>query len=183
MNLNVREIQLSDIELLVDYWLNSDPEFMIGMGVDLQKIPRRDELTQMLAGPIEADLKDKKSYALIWEMDGKPVGHSNINNIEMGKKATMHLHIWIQNERKRGYGSQLVRMSLPYYFENFELEELWCEPYALNPAPNRTLKKVGFEFVKRYRTIPGYLNFEQEVNQWKMTRQQYLTIEANNHLP
>jgi hypothetical protein len=45
---------------------------------------------------------------------------------------------------------------------------LYCEPYALNPAPNKTLEKLGFKFLKTYTTIPGWINFEQEVNLWEL---------------
>ncbi|MFY9738664.1 MAG: hypothetical protein WAK11_06355, partial [Candidatus Cybelea sp.] len=43
---------------------------------------------------------------------------------------------------------------------------LYCEPYVENPAPNRALLKLGFRFIKRYRTVPGLINFDQEVNQY-----------------
>ncbi len=36
------------------------------------------------------------------------------------------------------------------------------------PTPNWTLPKIGFCLVKTYTTTPGFLNFEQEVNQWEM---------------
>ena len=60
-------------------------------------------------------------------------------------------------------------MTLPFFFENFKLKKLYCEPYALNAAPNKTLTKAGFNFVKKYSTIPGSISFEQEVNQWEMS--------------
>jgi RimJ/RimL family protein N-acetyltransferase len=60
----------------------------------------------------------------------------------------MHLHLWYPDKRIKGMGVQLVKKSLPYFFNNLHLKTLYCEPYALNPAPNKTLPKVGFEFVK-----------------------------------
>lgn len=106
-------------------------------------------------------------------MDGQAIGHTNVNAIEFGQQAKMHLHLWQSGYRKQNMGTKLVRLSLPFYFERLQLQTLLCEPYALNPAPNKTLKKVGFEFIKKYRTIPGSINFEQEVNQWALTRAQY----------
>ena len=44
------------------------------------------------------------------------------------------------------------------------LENLYCEPYALNLAPNGTLLKLGFKLVKQYETTPGSINFYQKVN-------------------
>jgi len=174
--LSIREITEADIPLLADYWTKSDPEFMKSMGVDLNKIPSRNELTKMLGDQIGKPYEEKQSYALIWLIDGKPSGHSNINKIVFGDEAYMHLHLWNSPDRKKGMGVNFVRMSLTKYFENFKLKILYCEPYALNDAPNRTMSKIGFDFVKRYTTIPGYLNFEQEVNRWEMSREKYYSI-------
>jgi len=64
-------------------------------------------------------------------------------------------------------------MTLPWFFERLELWRIRCEPYAANPAPNKILAKTGFQFVKTWRTKPGWLNFEQEVNLWDLTREQW----------
>lgn len=170
---SVREIQNKDIDLLVDYWFNADSEFLKSMGADKDKLPTRNSFVQMLKKQISLPIQDKKSYALIWEIDGKQVGHSNVNNILYGKEATMHLHLWNLESRKKGVGTKLLQRSLRFYFEKLELDKLICEPYAFNPAPNKTLEKLGFEFVKKYRTIPGSLNFEQEVKRWEMTVENY----------
>jgi ribosomal-protein-alanine N-acetyltransferase len=171
--LTIREIIAADVPLLADYWTKSDPEFMKSMGVDLDKIPRRDELMEMLSRQIGQSYAEKQSYAIIWQIDGKSSGHSNINKIIFGEEASMHLHLWNLPERKKGLGADFVRMTLPKYFNNFNLSKIYCEPYAFNEAPNRTMKNVGFDFIKRYRTVPGYLNFEQEVNRWEMNREKF----------
>jgi hypothetical protein len=67
-------------------------------------------------------------------------------------------------------------MTLPYYFHNFKLRILYCEPSALNPGPNRTLKKSGFDFIKSYDTTPGWINFYQTVNRWAMTREKFSAL-------
>ncbi|MBC5772645.1 GNAT family N-acetyltransferase [Pontibacter sp. KCTC 32443] len=172
-NLSVRELQEQDITLIADYWLKSDSEHLIGMGVDMAKLPTRQQLTQMLQAQLNAPLHEKQSYCVIWEVDSQAVGHSNINKIMFGEEAYMHLHMWRSDIRKQGLGSALVKMSLPYFFENLQLKTLYCEPYALNPAPNKTLQKVGFELEKEYITIPGSLNFEQPVKRWRLSYSKY----------
>ncbi|MEH0157339.1 GNAT family protein [Limibacter armeniacum] len=174
--LSVRELQAEDIELVANYWVNSDPDFLAGMGVDLNKMFTKEEFTQMLKGQLALPIEKRKSYALIWTVDGIPVGHCNVSNIDFGKKAFMHLHLWKSDKRQRGFGTELVKKSLPFYFEKLQLKTLYCEPYALNPAPNKTLEKVGFEFVKKRTTTPGSHTFEQEVNRWKMEVDTYLKI-------
>ena len=177
--IKVREIEIKDIDLIADYWLESESDFLIGMGVDLNKLPTRSGLQKMLTEQINTSIINKKSYALIWELNGKQIGHSNINGIEFGIQATMHLHLWKSINRKKGIGAELVRKSIPFYFENFKIEKLICEPYALNPAPNKTLEKIGFEFIKKYRTIPGSLNFEQDVNRWELTKEKFESLSSD----
>ena len=46
--IKVREIELKDIDLIADYWLESEPDFLINMGVDLNKLPTRSGLRKML---------------------------------------------------------------------------------------------------------------------------------------
>ena len=168
--LEVREICVEDIGLIANYWTNSDPDFMVGMGVDLEKLPTAQQINESLTRQIETPYKGKQAYALIWWVDGQAIGHCNVNNIHFGKEATMHLHIWNNQHRQKGAGRVLVKRSLPYFFENLNLQQLICEPYALNPAPNKTLKSLGFVLEKTYKTIPGAINFEQDVNRWLLTK-------------
>ncbi len=178
--LSVREIQQEDIKLIADYWLESDPDYLIGMGVDLDKLPSRAAFTNMLIEQINATPENKVTYALIWSINNEPIGHSNVNKITFGKEAFMHLHLWTTKHRQQGMGTAFVKLSLPYYFNTLQLENLFCEPFANNPAPSKTLKKVGFEFEKKYSTIPGTLNNEQEVNRWKLSKENYLKITSGN---
>ncbi len=171
----VREIESQDIQLIADYWLNCDPEFLMSMGVDLEKVPSRNELTQMLTYQLNCNYHEKTSYAMIWELNGKAVGHCNVNNIRFGEEAKIHLHIWHQENRQKGIGSELFCMSLPYFFNHLKLQKLVCEPFAHNNAPNKTLKKLGFTLSKTYTTIPGSINFEQKVNRWELHQESFIS--------
>ncbi len=174
--LSVREISSEDIGFIIDYWLNAEHAFLKSLGVDVSKIPSKKKWEVLLSQQLNTPYEEKKSYCIIWQLNGKPIGHSNINKIIFGQEAFMHLHIWNSEVRKMGLGTQLVKMSLPYFFKNMNLKKLYCEPYALNPAPNNTLKKVGFEFVKEYITIPGFLNFEQKVNLWQLSYDKFKEV-------
>jgi RimJ/RimL family protein N-acetyltransferase len=174
--LSVREIKQSDIDLIIQYWLEADPAFLQGMGVDLSKMPVREQWVTSLTEQLSQSYKEKQSYCIIWLADDKPVGHSNVNKIVFGQEAYMHLHLWKPDIRHKGMGTALVKMTLHYFFKNLQLKRLYCEPYALNPSPNKTLKKAGFTWIKEYQTIPGWLNFEQVVNLWEITYDNYTTI-------
>ena len=166
MTKSVREMTMTDINLIIDYFLESSPEFLRGMGVDINKLPGKKEWSKVILNEFAQPVESKKLYYVIWQINDIPVGHSNINNIIFGKEAYMHLHLWHLDNRKKGGGSYFIKESLVYYFQKFELKKLFCQPYALNPAPNHALHNAGFEFIRKYETVPGWLNFKQFVNLW-----------------
>lgn len=176
--LSIRELQHADIPAIVNYWTTATGAHLTGMGVDLQKMPPAEQFAQMLAKNIDTPLEQRISCCVIWEADGRPVGHSNTNPTKFGEEAFMHLHLWNSDSRKKGLGTDLVRLSLSYYFGTLKLKRLFCEPYALNPAPNKTLERVGFELVKEYVTSPGYINFEQPVKRWEMSREKFFSLRS-----
>lgn len=171
-NLSIRPIQASDIPFISEYWLNSSEDHLVGMGVDLNKMPKKEDFEKMVLNQISLPIEEKKTYALIWLFEDKPIGHCNVNQIEFGEQAYMHLHLWQSKNRKKGIGTQLVKGSIKHFFEELKLKQLFCEPYAHNPAPNKTMEKLGFQFIKTHTTIPGSINFEQEVNLWRITKDQ-----------
>src|SRR4051812_29081329 len=77
--LTVKELDENNIPLIADYWFNATPEYLLGMGVDITKLPTREKFTAMLLAQLALPYPEKKAYALIWELDGKPIGHSNVN--------------------------------------------------------------------------------------------------------
>jgi RimJ/RimL family protein N-acetyltransferase len=108
---------------------------------------------------------------VIWLADGRPVGFSTSDKIHFGEQANMHLHVFDSDHRNGGIGAECVRRSADLYFDRLKLKRLFCEPNAFNVAPNRTLQKAGFKYLKTHMTVPGPLNFHQAVNQWVIERQ------------
>ncbi len=173
MNATVREMKEGDIEQVIDYFVSASPSFLAGMGVDIKKLPDKHAWMKLLSKELDKPYEEKEFHYITWLIDNQPVGHSNVNKIRYGKEAFMHLHLWHGSDRKKGSGSWFVRETLPHYFERLALNTLFCEPYALNPAPNKILLKLGFEFEHTYETVPGAINFHQQVNRYALTREQY----------
>ena len=177
MSLIVRELLEKDVPDIIDYWMNASAGYLRAMGADINKIPSRSVFETNLLNQLKLPYQKKSAYALIWENNGISIGHCNINKIIFAKEAYMHLHLWQKDNHQKGIGSALVKASLHYYFNNFDLQELYCEPYALNEAPNKTLSRVGFEFVQEHKTIPGTLNFEQIVKIWRMSKTRFVALQ------
>lgn len=174
MQISVREMLLSDAGLIADYFLSADPEFITGMGAYPEKLPERNNWLNLLHEEYHKPYKKKNFYYIIWLLDNDPIGHSNINGITFGNETRMHLHIWKTNNRTKGLGYEFLRKSIPFYFKNFQLKKLVCEPYARNPAPLKTMEKVGFKFIKEYETTPGWINFHQKVKRYEMNRSDFI---------
>ena len=171
--LSVRELQNEDIPSIIDYWTKHDAAFYESMGVDVNKLPQPEQLSAMLSAQISTPVEDKKAYCIIWLCNGQAIGHCNLNPVRFGEEAHMHLHMWQVDTRNKGMGTTLLKLTLPYFFNKLKLEKLYCQPYALNDAPNKTLQRVGFKFEKEYVTTPGSLNFEQPVKRWFLTKESF----------
>lgn len=171
--LSIRELDATDVPLLTTYWTTATEEQLRGMGADPAMMPTEENWHQRLNTQIATTYAQKQSWALILLIDGVPSGHCNINKIVPGGEAWMHMHLWQANYRQNGAGTAMVKMAIPHFFRQYNLKRLYCEPYALNPAPNATLKKLGFEFVRQAITKPDIITFEQPTNLWVMTREHY----------
>ena len=159
-----------EYELMLDYFYMADDPFLRGMGVDRLKLPARNRWLDALLVDHEKPDGERDRFYLVWIFRGTRVGHSSINKIVLGDEAFIHLHLWNSQLRRAGLGTEFVRRSADFYFERFNLRKLFCEPWAENPAPNRVLEKLGFALVRRYRTIPGVIASEQDVNRYELRR-------------
>jgi RimJ/RimL family protein N-acetyltransferase len=83
----------------------------------------------------------------------------------------MHLHNWNHENRGKGLGMKFVQKCIPIFFEKLQLKTLFCQPYALNPGPNKTLKKLGFTLVETSIMKPNPKAFTQEVNTWSLRKE------------
>ncbi|XLS29672.1 GNAT family N-acetyltransferase [Flavobacteriaceae bacterium M23B6Z8] len=170
--LSVREIKISDIEYLLQYWYNLSEKQLERMGATKSLMPAYEDFYENIYAQIQLPYDQKQTYVIIWLYEKRAIGHCNVNKIIYGKEAYMHLHLWKENRRQKGSGSILVKKSIPYFFKNLQLDNLFCEPFAQNPAPNRLLQKIGFDFEKEYVTKPGSINYEQSVRRYAMSRKQ-----------
>ena len=178
MKTKIRGFVKSDIEKIVDYFIDAESDFLKVMGADKSKLPKREKWIQNLKLELVKPYREKNYYYIIWLLDSESVGHSNVNHIDFGESATMHLHLWKNGMRKSGLGLEFLKMTIPLYFEKLELKKLICEPYSENIAPNQVLKKIGFDLIRTYETIPGPINFKQKVNRYELTKEQMKEIKT-----
>ena len=170
MTLTVREMVGSEFDLVVDYFLRATPEHLEMLGVDPTRLPTPESWHERFRRESTLPTERRAWIVVIWLLDNQPVGFSSSDKITYGEQANMHLHVIDPERRNRGIGVECVRRSVDLYFELLKLKRLFCEPNAFNVAPNRTLQKAGFRYLKTHMTVPGPLNFHQAVTRWVMER-------------
>jgi RimJ/RimL family protein N-acetyltransferase len=170
MAIDVREMRLDETDLIIDYFHRSTPEHLEMMGVDHSRLPTPGAWRERFEGDYRRPIEQRQGLLVAWLVDDQPVGFSSCDKIVYGAQANMHLHIIDPEGRRRGVGAACVRRTVDLYFDRLKLRSLFCEPNALNVAPNRTLQKAGFKYLKTYMTVPGWLNFHQPVTRWAIER-------------
>ncbi|MGH2902172.1 MAG: GNAT family N-acetyltransferase [Solirubrobacteraceae bacterium] len=181
MSLVIREMTLDEVDLVIDYFHDSTPEHLETLGVDPTRLPTRRDWRARYVAEYSKPVRERSVLLVIWEMDGVAVGFSSADKIAYGEQAHMHLHIVDPQRRRSGTGVECVRATAELYFNELELKRLFCEPNAFNVAPNRTLQRAGFRYVKTYETVPGPINRHQAVTRWvleKTTRRSRLAISS-----
>lgn len=168
--LAVREMQLAEVDLRINYFHDSSDEHLRTLGVDRVRLPAPEAWRSFYEQDYVRPIKERESYSLVWELDGRPVGFSSTDRIVFGKEAFMHLHILGPTRRQQGLGAEFVRMSAEAYFRALELERLYSEPNAFNTAPNRALQRAGFRYLFTHEAQPSSINFLQVTTRWVLDR-------------
>jgi RimJ/RimL family protein N-acetyltransferase len=166
----VREMQLADVDLRIDYFHRSSDDYLRRLGIDRARLMAPDAWRSFYEEDYARPLAEREHYSVVWELDGRTVGFSSTDHIVFGQEAFMHLHMVEPQLRREGLGAEFVTRSAEVYFRVLELERLFSEPNAFNTAPNRTLQRAGFRYLFTHEAEPGPMNFLQVTNRWVMDR-------------
>ena len=165
-NLQVREMKLAEVSVRIDYFHEASDEHLRALGVDRALLPTRQEWIDFYELDYSRPISERLNYTLVWELDDTIAGFSSADEIAFGEQAFMHLHILDQAYRRSGLGTQFVNQSEKTYFRTLRLQRLYCQPNALNVAPNRTLQRAGFRYVFTKTMAPSPINFSQPITRW-----------------
>jgi RimJ/RimL family protein N-acetyltransferase len=167
---DVRPMTLPETERIIDYFHSATAEHLEMLGVDPSRLPSAADWRRRYSQLYEQPIEQRAMFMVSWLNGDRLIGFSTTDKIKFGEQANMHLHIVEPSLRNSGIGAACVRLSVDIYFRTLKLKRLFCEPNAFNVAPNRTLQKAGFRYVKTHMTVPGPLNFHQAVSRWVIER-------------
>ena len=166
MDIHVRQMRLEETKVLINYFHDASAEHLEKLGVDPTRLPAPQDWWRHFVQEYKTPIEQRTIICVGWEIDGELLGFSTTNKITYGEHAYIHLHIVDPDNRKRGFGAECVKRSAKIYFDLLKLKRLFCEPNAFNVAPNRTLQKAGFKYLKTHKTVPSPLNYHQAVTRW-----------------
>ncbi|HEX7134402.1 MAG TPA: hypothetical protein VF228_17645 [Iamia sp.] len=166
MELTVRELLPDEMGIRIQYFHGASDEHLVRMGVDRALLPAPDVWAAAYAADAVLPREERTTASLGWELDGEVVGFASLDRITYGDEAFFHLHLLDADRRHRGLGAPFVRLSAARFVELFALRRLLSEPNAFNVAPNRTLQRAGFRYVRTHETAPGPFNPHQPVTRW-----------------
>lgn len=170
MRFTVKEVMPQELDMIIDYFHEASSEYLELLGVDPTRLPSAAAWRERYALECSKPIEQRATLLVIWKSGDQPIGFSSADKIIFGRQANMHLHVFKPEDRRSGVGTECVMQTSQLYFDALRLERLFCEPNAFNIAPNRTLQRVGFRYVKTHNTVPGPLNFHQAVTRWVMER-------------
>jgi RimJ/RimL family protein N-acetyltransferase len=160
---------LSDFDVRIAYFHEATDEHLDRLGVDRSRLPAPDHWRASFAHNLARPLDERSEYGVVWEADDTLVGFSTADQIRIGDEAHMHLHIVDADRRASGLGARFVRLTASHFCDVLRLKYLYCEPNAFNVAPNRTLQKAGFRYVRSRECRPNPINTYQTTTIWLYT--------------
>lgn len=147
LSVTVRDIELDDISAIVDYWHNSQPEFLESIGVEISKIISRERTEMNFLAALPANRKKTDRAVLIFSVADKIVGYTNVNFGETSE-AYAHVHIMDPKYRNKGIIPTLFFKVIKIYYEKFEVGKLMLQTNVKNVKINNLLFKKNLELVK-----------------------------------
>jgi RimJ/RimL family protein N-acetyltransferase len=169
--LSVREMRLDDVDLRIDYFLGADPEFLRWMGVNPALLPGRAQWRQQYAADYARPREHRRLFGLVLELDGAPVGFSNVGLLDDEASALVHFHLVDPALRGRGLGTRFLRLATRSYFAGFGFDHLYYEPNAFNTPSNRMAQAAGYRYLFTHLTTPGPIHLiDQPMTRWRIRR-------------
>ena len=109
-------MRLDEVDVRIDYFHDASDAYLRSSASTARCCPSKDAWRAYYEEDFTRPLAKRETYNLAWELDGRFVGFSSIDHIELGEHAFMHLHIIEEPRRRSGLGTEFVRLSVDEYF-------------------------------------------------------------------
>jgi RimJ/RimL family protein N-acetyltransferase len=111
--------------------------------------------------------------SIFWtiELDGKPIGHTNIRHIDRGAgHGTAAMFIGEKSAHSKGFGGEAIAVRNRYVFEQLGLHTIRASAFVENVATRRMLEKAGYRIVGRRQSDVSIAGVAHEVIEFELSR-------------
>jgi RimJ/RimL family protein N-acetyltransferase len=171
----LRDLEPGDIEALVAYWVDADPEYLDFLGVDRVKLGTADDIRGRFATMIRTGDPDQDRVVFVTTVDGEVTTYVNFHFVSSGENY-MHAHTIRPSARGKGLASGTFDELMRVVFREFrQVEDLLLVTQPHNDHINHVLTKVGLTFERRWYDEPDGLPLPGWFNVFTVARR---TVEA-----
>lgn len=149
--LTIRPFQLSDIEAQMKYLYDNDNDFLESLGFDPKSFPGKEKHSELMRNRLQKNMalpeSDRQHFAVVAEVDQRPIAMAVLKTDEGNDTAHAHFHIWEKPLRGQGLGEPILKTGVKLLMKHQCRTTAWIEPRDSNLAMNRLMEKCGFKFL------------------------------------
>jgi RimJ/RimL family protein N-acetyltransferase len=145
--ITICDYAFEDIPIFVDYWHDTSTTHIRDMGVQQNRLPSRQAMSDALRVGLERRLQTPQappSRLVAIRANARTIGFHQITDFDLPQRtAVMHCYITDASWRGRGVGTVSYAKSMKLFFEWFDLRTIIFETPDNNPAALAVKRKLG----------------------------------------
>jgi hypothetical protein len=163
----IRDLEESDVEMLVSYWHDGDPAYLSSLGVDLKKLGSRDQTRGRFLASIPGPHENPERATFVVDAAGKPVVYTNLNFKSMDE-VYVHFHTLERQPFVKALVYFLFPEMLQIFFRRFPITRLIMQTSTGNRNINRFLGRFGLTPSRVHLSTPDGMARPGEFNVYEI---------------
>ena len=181
LDITIRDIEVSDINTLTNYWHNNDSDYLRTLGVDLTKLASEAETRQrfMSSIPDEGRSRDRATFVVLSGKDIMAYTNLHIKSVE---EVYVHFHVLRLSPRHRAIAYRLFPAMIRIFFDSFAIAKLTMQTALANQRINYFLQEFGLCPKQSYISMPDGLARPGLFNVYEISREFLTRLETQRPL-
>jgi RimJ/RimL family protein N-acetyltransferase len=172
----LRDLEPGDIDALVAYWVDADPEYLDFLGVDRAKLGTADDIRGRFATMVRTGDPHQERVVFVTTLDGEVISYANFHFVRPDENY-MHFHIIRPSARGKGLASSSFANTMGVVFAEFPwIDDLLFVTQPHNDRINHVLAKVGLTYERRWYDEPDGLPLPGWFNVFTFSRHMVETV-------
>src|SRR5215208_6894818 len=165
----IRDIEESDLEILLSYWHDTDPAYLASIGVNLEKLVTKEVTRSRFLASIPGAQEPRERATFVVTSDGQLVAYTNLNFKSMDE-VYVHLHTLVRSPLAKALTYHLFPEMIRILFNCFPITHLTMQTSPENININRFLGKFGLVPSRVYLETPDGMARPGEFNVYEIPR-------------